>query len=241
MDELKDLIKNYFEHSKTKITKEALKKKLNIKGEEQTAIFSCALNALVEDGCLFFDKNKHYKLLKNEIGLAYGQIEINKNGCGFVHTNDGYTILIENNDLNGALNGDKVLVNGIVNKRKDFYSGEIYKVLKRKNGYAIFEVVGNGMKASLVPYDIYSNVNISVNKNELKNLIDGDLIKVKVAINNNNFEYEATIENIIGHKDDPNIDIKIIANKYNIPIEFPKDVIEEANSSNACSSKFFLG
>lgn len=230
MIELKELLKKYFEDTKSKHTKNELRKKLNIKGEKQTAIFDCALSELVEDGCLFLDEKGIYRLFTNEIGLAYGEIEINKNGCGFVHTKDGHTILIENIDLNGALDGDFVIVNGISSKRKDYYCGEVYKVLKRKSGLAIFEVIGNGKSASLIPYNSYNNINVSINKNELKNLIDGDLIKVKVSTKKYDQEYDATIETIIGHKDDPDIDIKLLADKYNIPIEFSKEAIEEANN-----------
>ena len=54
-----------------------LYEEINSKGEEQTVNFNCALDALVEDGCLFFD-GKNYRLFTNEIGLAYGEIEINE-------------------------------------------------------------------------------------------------------------------------------------------------------------------
>lgn len=230
MVELKELLKKYFEDTKSKYTKNELRKKLNIKGEKQTAIFDCALSELVEDGCLFLDEKGNYRLFTNEIGLAYGQIEINKNGCGFVHTKDGYTILIENIDLNGALNGDTVIVSSINTKRKDFYSGEVYKVLKRKTGFVVFEVIGNGKKASLIPYNNYNNIHISINKNELKNLIDGEIIKLKVGTEYIDGEYIATIDSVIGHKDDPDIDIKLLAEKYNIPIEFSNKALEEAKN-----------
>ena len=228
MNELKILINDYFKSNNGKFTKDELRHKFNIKGEQQTAIFNCVLNELVMDGCLFFD-GKTYRLFTNEIGLAYGEIEVNKNGCGFVHTKDGYTILIENCDLNGALDGDKVIVSSINSKRKDFYSGEVYKVLKRKNGFVLFEVIGNGNNASLVPYNSYNNINISLKKNDLKDLIHGDIIKVKVGTKSDFGEYKATLESIVGHRDDPDIDIKILAEKYEIPIEFSQEAIKEAN------------
>ena len=229
MTELKELILDYFQKTKSKMTKDELRHKFNIKGEQQTAIFNCVLNELVIEGCLFFD-GKIYKLFTNQIGLAYGEIEINKNGCGFVHTKDGYTILIENSDLNGALNGDKVIVSSINSKRNDFYSGEVYKVLKRKNGFVLFEVIGNGKNASLIPYNSYNNINISLNKNELKDLIDGDIIKVKVGTNNDYGEYKAILDTVVGHRDDPDIDIKLLAEKYEIPIEFSHGALEEAKN-----------
>ena len=52
---------------------------------------------------MFFDSKKGYKLFTNDLGFAYGEIEINKAGNGFIHTKDGYTIFIAKEDLNGAV------------------------------------------------------------------------------------------------------------------------------------------
>ena len=229
MENLKELINTYFENYAGYCDYSRLKKNLNIKGEEQTDIFNHALNALVEDGCLFFDEKKGYHILTNELGYAYGEIEINKAGTGFVHTKDGYTILIENNDLNGALDSDKVLVSSICTKRKDYFSGEIFKVLKRASGNLLYEVVGNGLSSTLVPYDTLNNIDIQISKNELKNLLDGEIILVRVGVEKLNEYYKAEIIKSIGFKSDPDIDIKLLANKYNINIDFPVEVINEAN------------
>jgi len=230
MESLKQIIENYFKKNKQYIKSEDLKKKLKIKGEEQTESFFCALNELVEEGSLFFDEKKGYKIFTNDLGMAYGEIEINKNGTGFVHTKDGYTILIENCNLNGALNGDKVIVSSIDAKRKDYYNGEIYKVLKRKNGNVLFTVVGNGYKASLVPCNKYENISINVNKNELKNLVDGEIVLINVDSKNIDGVYLAEIIRVVGHKNDADIDIKMIYEKYNVPIEFSKDSLNELES-----------
>lgn len=228
MENMIDIIKKYIENNDRYIKAEILKKELKIKGEEQTKLFYCALNKLVEEGCLFFDQKKGYRLLTNELGYAYGEIEINKNGTGFVHTNDGYTILIENCDLNGALNGDKVIVSSINKKRKDYFSGEIYNVLKRKSGNVIFEVVGNGYEASLIPYNKYECVPIIINNNQLKNLVDGEIVLVKVGTERFENEYKAEISKVIGHKNDPTADLELIYAKYDIPVSFSKEALEEA-------------
>ena len=228
MEDLKMLINSYLENYKGYCEYNKLRRLLNIKGEEQTDIFNSALNALVIDGCLFFDDKKGYHIFDNELGYAYGELEINKSGTGFVHTKDGYTVLIENSDLNGALDGDKVLVSSITNKRKDYFVGEIFKVLKRANGNLIYEVVGNGLSSTLIPYDSLNNINIFVNKKEYKNLLEGEIILVNVSNEKINDSYKADIIKSIGFKSDPDIDIKLLANKYNINIDFPYDVINEA-------------
>lgn len=228
MEELVNLLELLFSKDSRYHNKNEIIKLLHIKGEEQQNILDAALKLLIEEGKIFYESKYGYKIFPTHNGFAFGELEINKSGTGFVHTTNGYTIIIENSDLNGALNGDNVIVNNIFSKRKDYYSGEIYKITKRKTGNIIFEVIGNGLTASIVPYNINEYVNVNINKNELKNLIDGDLILVNVGCESNYGTFEATIIKIIGHKDDPSIDIKLIAEKYNIPVDFSEEVLEEA-------------
>lgn len=227
MEELMNLIIEYFEKTNKKLSIDELRKNLKIKGEEQTNIFNSALNVLVENGSLFFDDKKRYRLFTNDIGLAYGEIQINKSGTGFVHTKDGYTILIENSDLKGALDGDKVIVNSIVKTKRDYFKGEVYKVLKRKTGNVVLEVIGDGMNASLIPHSNIENINVIINKNELKNLYDGQIVLAKVGTECIDGAYKAEISKIIGDLDDPEVDIKAVFHKYDVPIDFSNDAKDE--------------
>lgn len=230
MEEIVCLLENLFSKDTRYHSKNEIIKRLDIKGEEKQKILDAALQVLTEEGVIYFDKKQGYKVFPSNSGFAFGELEINKSGTGFVHTTDGYTILIENCDLNGALNGDNVIVGNIFNKRKDYYSGEIYKIAKRKTGNIIFEVIGNGTSASIVPYNINEFVNVDINNNEFKNLIDGDLILVNVGCESFEGTYKANITKVIGHKDDPDIDIKLIAEKHNIPVEFSEEILIEANN-----------
>lgn len=230
MEEIVKLLEKLFSKDTRYHGKNEIIKSLNIKGEDNQKLLDIALEILVEDGIIFFDKKQGYRIFPTNSGFAFGELQINKSGTGFVHTSNGYTILIENCDLNGALNGDSVIVSNIYAKRKDYYSGEIYKITKRKTGNVIFEVIGNGNTASIVPYNINESVNVDIDISEFKNLIDGDLILVNVGCESNNGVFKGTINKVIGHKDDPNIDIRLIAEKLNIPVDFPEEVIEEAKT-----------
>lgn len=228
MEELTSLIKDFFNNDKKFHTKEELHKKLHIKGEKQTNIFNDALKKLVEDGSLFFDYKKGYRTFSNDLGLAFGKIEINKSGTGFVHTNDNHTIIIENRDFNGALNGDSVIVTSINSNRKDYYSGEIYKIVKRNTGKIICEVIGNGYTATLIPHNNFINLNLSLSKNQMKDLYDGELILLKVGTECFENEYTAEIVESLGHINSPDIDINLLAAEYNIPIKFSEQADLEA-------------
>lgn len=226
METLEQLIYTYFKENKKSYTTQELRKQFKIKGEEQTNIFNSALKSLVEKGSLFFD-GKVFKLFTKELGFAYGEIVINRVGNGVVRTEYGI-IFISEKSLNGALNGDKVIISNIIKSKNHMnYVGEVYQVLKRRNGKLIFKVSGNGCDATLIPYNEYETADIIINKNELKNLRDGDYVAVDVFTEKKNGKYYAEIDRVIGNINTRNIEVKILFEEYNIPVDFPKEVEEE--------------
>ena len=228
MEELMNLIITYFKQNKKGFSINELRKQFKIKGNEQTDIFYNALNELVEKGSLFFD-GETYKLFTPDLGIAYGEIEINRTGNGIIHTKLG-TIFIDNKNLNGALNGDIVTISNIIKSpRKNNFEGNVNQILKRKNGKIIFKVKGNGLNARLIPYNENENIDIIINKNELKNLKNGDYIIVEVSTKKKDNKFYAEIDKVIGTEDTKDIDVKILFEEYNIPVEFPDEVKDEAN------------
>lgn len=230
MEELSELLMQLFSKDTRYHNYNEIKKELNLKGEIKEKILNAALTNLVENGKILFDKKYGYKDLSTDINYIAGTLEINKAGTGFVHANNGNIILIENADLNGALNGDNVIVNNIFSKRKDYFSGEIYKIIKRNTGNVIYEVVGNGETSTLIPYNINEYINVHIKQSDLKNLMDGDIVLVNVGCESYDGIFPATITKIIGNKDYPDIDIKIICEKYNVKVDFDGAILEEVKN-----------
>lgn len=224
---IKNEIEKYFMQNNQFTKAEDLKIKLKIKGEEQTDFFYSALNELVEEGSLFFDAKKGYRLFTNDLGYAFGQIEINKTGDGFLNTFDGHKIFIPFESINGALDGDTVIVSSIEYGNRENFVGKVNKIIKRKSGKVIFRVIGSGSEASLVPYNKNENMPLNINKNQLRNLVDGEIVLVKVSEKKEFDEYYADIIKTIGHKDDPNVDLEVIYSKYGVPVEFSKKAERE--------------
>lgn len=229
MEELMNLIVEYFEHNNKGFSLKELRNHFEIKGEEQTDIFNNALNTLVENGSLFFDGNI-YKLFTPDLGLAYGEIEITRVGNGVIHTPYGI-IFIDNKNLNGALNGDKVCISNIVKtQRKNNYEGKVLQVLKRRTGRVIYKVKGNGFDAELIPYNENETIKIFINKNEFKDLKDGDYIVVTVSTEKREDKFLAEITKVIATESDKNKDVKILYEEYNIPVDFSDEVMNEVKN-----------
>ena len=230
-EELKSEIKKIFDQDKKTHNLSDLQRELNIIGEIKQMALEDAINDLAEKGYLInTNKKGNFKRLTNDSGLAFGTIEINKNGNGHVHTNDGYTIFIPSLKLNGALDGDSVIVSNIVPGRKNTYEGEIYKIAKRNKGTALFQVVKVDNAVSFIPYNNSYNVNIELNKNDLNKLVDGDIIEVSVPTESNEGIYFACLNKVIGNIVDADADIKALAAEFQIDATFTEEELEQANS-----------
>lgn len=220
MEEVKKLIEEFIEKN-NKITEEKLKKALKIKGEAKTRIYNKALKELREEGKIYKDEKERLTPFSKNQELIHGKIKINKAGNGFIEDNQK-TIYIENKDLNGALDEDIVII------EKD-QNPKVKQILKRNKENIILEVQKEN-KTKLIPHHKNQNIKVDINKNELKNLSNGDLILVKVTTEKTNDKYKGEIIKTIGNKNEKEAELKALALEYGIPVEFSKESLQEAKN-----------
>ena len=216
-----------------KLTKPELCKIMHIKGEIMRASFINALNELEIEGKIYLDEEGYYKRFDaKQLGKIQGEIHINNLGKGFVNIEkDGHKIkyLINEENLNGALEGDTVILKDIHHGKTNYADAKVEKIIKRAKGKTVFEYKGEG---EFIPYTIYGNVTVICPKEELKQIVTGhrvlvDIGKEKIATIENKAIFEGHIEKIIGHKDDPDIEISTIAANHGFFKEFPEEVIKQ--------------
>lgn len=216
-----------------KLTKDELRKTMHVKGETMQASFINALNELEMTGQIYLDDEGYYKKFDSkQLGKAQGEIHINRMGSGFVfveYKGKKIKYLIDENHLNGALEGDIVVLKNIKHGNTNYADAEVEKIIKRASGKAIFEYAGDG---EFIPYTIHGNVTVICPKEELRQLVTGNRVLIKVdkeriAVIENKSIFEGHIEKIVGHKDDPDIEVATIAAEHGFFKEFPEEVIEQ--------------
>ena len=214
-----------------KLTKSQLRKCAHIKGEINEDSFINVLNELEEEGKLYYDEDGYYKIFNSkQLGKVQGEIHINKTGQGFVFIMQGkrkIKYLINKENINGALDGDKVILTDINPNNKTHYAdAKVEKVIKRNKEKAIFEYAGKG---EFLPYGISENITVLCPKEQLIGLVCGDRVLVKVGKDllaqiEGKLIFQGDIEKHVGHKDDPGIDIQTIAASHGFFKDFPKEV-----------------
>ena len=186
-----------------------------------------ALNELVADYTVYLTKKNRYILLKNTKTLKIGTLSVNKKGFGFVILPKEEDIYIASDNLNGAIHDDIVLCE-ITNMHDN--EGRIVKVIKRDLKNLVGEIVLINKKLAFKLDDDKKQLKINLTKESLANCVEGHKVVVRVLKKINNHEYTGEVIKILGHKNDPGVDILSIASNYNISADFGPDVEKELES-----------
>ena len=154
-----------------------------------------------------------------------------KGDYAFVKITDNKTplkdVFVHASNLNGAIHGDTVVVR--VSKITDRPDGIVERILKRDLSNLVGEVVEEDNKLMLIPDDPKIKLTIFIDKEKSMNAMPGHKVLVRL-LNKQDNGYNAEVLTVIGHKNDPGIDILSIVYKYGIEVEFNDEVKNELNS-----------
>lgn len=169
------------------------------------------LDNLEQNGDIVITANgKVLDFLKS--GLKKGKFIANKKGYGFVEFDkEEEDIYIPKESVLNAIDGDIVVIEvAKVNKGEKPY-GRIFKVIKRNKDYLVGEIVIENDKYYVLPDNDIYKFKVLIPKEETNSLVEGMKVLVKVIDNKNSNIYHGSIEKVIGHKDDPLIDVLAVA------------------------------
>lgn len=167
----------------------------------------------------------HHLYLPYQLNAIRGRITSIKDRYSFASIDnqeeDGY---IDNHNLNGAFIDDEVYL------RKEYSNGyeayEVISIIKRNKKKIVGEVkLIDNQYHLLVKDKIMENNNFIIYHSELS-LFDGYIVVAFIDHQTKNAVYVNVIQ-IIGHKNDPGVDIEKIIRSHDADIEFPLEVREQ--------------
>lgn len=197
--------------------------------DEEIPLLPSTLSKLIKDLKIrFTNKGKYAKF--DDKSQKIGVFAANKRGFGFVIV-DGedkdYHVSYEN--VNGAIDGDEVVIK-VIDESK--HEAAVVRVNKRNlNNLLVGELYTKDDKNFLKLDDDKLNIIVEISSDDLEGAVPGHKIVVKIEnkITKSNY-YQGKVIRILGHKDDPGVDILSIAARYQINDVFPDEVIEELKS-----------
>ena len=183
----------------------------------------------MEDSLKIYRTKKNNYLLFTNSHLKIGSLIANKKGFGFVDIEGDSDVFIAPTNLNGAIHGDKVIVEITSPKGIDL-EGRIVKIVDRKFKQMVGEIFYKKNKPYLKLDDERVKLDIEIDKKKTMNAMDGHKVLVKLTNKIGQRAYRAEVIKVLGHKNDPGVDILSITNEMGIPDTFSESVEEELNN-----------
>ena len=183
------------------------------------------LHVLEEEYKVYRTKKDKYMLFNNS-NLKVGKLLATKKGYGFVDIEGDEDVFIAQDNLNGAINNDQVIVE-ITSKKGLKLEGRILKIIERKLQQFVGKVYFKHNKCMIDLDDKKLNINITVDSDKSLGAVSGHKVVVRLLNKIDNTNYKGAIVKILGHQDDPGVDILSIAAKYEIDDVFNEDVIDQ--------------
>ena len=181
----------------------------------------------MEDSLKIYRTKKNNYLLFTNSHLKLGTMIANKKGYGFVDIDGDDDVFVAPTNMNGAIHGDRVVVEITSPKGIDL-EGRIVKIVDRKFKQMVGEVYFN----KNVPYvDLDDErVKITIKLDKTMGAMPGHKVLVKITNKLKDNNYKGEVIKILGHKNDPGVDILSITNEMGIPDTFSDEVMKEVDN-----------
>ena len=182
---------------------------------------------------------ENYKIVKNRknryrlIGenFAEGIYRKNQRGFGFVKIDDreDEKYIAKEDSLN-ALNGDRVLIEITEEQNKvKRAEGKIKKIIKHEKETVVGTFQESRNFGFVVPDDKAFGTDIFISKGKFLNAKNNQKVVVKITkYPQKGKNAEGEIIEVLGSIDEAGVDMLSIIKEYDLPAEFPENVIEEA-------------
>lgn len=186
-----------------------------------------ALDALLEEGKIEVSKRGKYS--KAESRLTEGIFVGNVRGFGFVEQAEGEDIFIPESETRGAMHGDVVQAKVFPERTGNRREGKIVKILTR----AITQVVGRYHKGRSYGFVIPDNQKLTqdvfIPAGCDMGAVDGHKVVAELTeYGGRDRKPEGRVIEILGHINDPGVDIMSIVRGYDLPMEFSEKALRQA-------------
>ncbi|TCZ75975.1 ribonuclease R [Paenibacillus albiflavus] len=222
-----------------------LEKHFGIQRAEDFKQFLKVLNELENKGFILRSNNDRYGV-PERMNMLRGRLQAHAKGFGFLipDDRDQQDIYINAADMHTAMNGDTILVRITSQSPSGGRTeGEVVQVISRANTQIIGTFQSNGTFGFVIPDDKRVNRDIFIPEGSFQGAVNGQKVVAKiVSYPEGRAAAEGQIVEILGHKDDPGVDILSIIRKYNLPEAFSEEVMAEAaKAPESISDEELLG
>lgn len=190
--------------------------------------FKQALEEMLQEGRVQLTKRGRYT--KPEKQVLTGRFVGNQKGFGFVEIEgEEQDLYVSESHVNGAMHGDTVQVTLLPGQKGRRQEAQVCAVVER----ATTQLVGTWQSGKSYGFVIPDNSkftnDIFVQTERSKGAVNGHKVIVEITdYGRPGKNPEGKIIEILGHVNDPGVDIMSMIKGYDLPVEFPERVMNQA-------------
>ncbi|TDL52638.1 ribonuclease R [Paenibacillus dendritiformis] len=215
------------------MTYQELEQHFDIQDAADFKAFLVMLTRLEEEGQILRTRSDCYGV-PERMNLLRGRLQAHAKGFGFLIPDEtGHPdVYIHANDMKTAMHGDIVLVR-ITSKGTDGtrMEGEVVRVVKRAVEQIVGIIENHESYGFVIPDDKRINRDIFVAREHMHGAVTGQKVVVRITVYpEGRAAAQGEVIEVLGHKDDPGVDILSIIRKHQLPEAFPDEVMAEAEA-----------
>jgi ribonuclease R len=209
-----------------------LAKELEVKQADYTR-FRKTIKALLDSGQLVRLKRNRIGL-PDQLGVVVGTISINRSGTGFlIREGVEQDLLIPSHQLLTALDGDKVMVR-LTGQRMGREAASVIKVVERTARNIVGLYRFDRHFPSVVPDNPRFHRDLYIPMGKTAEAKDGQRVVARLTVWDDPYRNpEGEIIEVLGYPNEPGVDMLTVMRSFNLPQEFPPDVMDEAEQASA--------
>lgn len=197
--------------------------------------FKTLLDELEAQGIVYRAKQGRYAA-PDKINLVLGTLNIIKSGAGFVVPDDREgDLYIPPDAMKSAVDGDRVIARLETKKKGGKSSGSIIRVLKRARETIVGVYHPSKNFGFVVPEtSLRMSTDIFIPPGDEGSATEGDVVVVRITSWGDKHRGPiGEVDKVLGKHGAPGVDILAVLYGHELPVEFPRQVEEEAESLRA--------
>ncbi|MBP3949954.1 ribonuclease R [Bacillus suaedae] len=222
---------SFFREAEKPLSMAEIEEAFHVDGSDEFKELVKSLNAMEDRGLIVRTRTDRFGV-PEKMNLVRGRVQGHAKGFAFIiPEEEGIDdVYVSHADMASAMNGDTVLVRLNQKSSGSRPEGQIIRILER----GTTEIVGTYSDQTSYGFVIADDKRIAndifIPKEHKKGAIDGHKVVVKITkYPEGRMSAEGLVVKVLGHKNDPGMDIISIIYKHGIPIEFPDEVLAQAN------------
>jgi ribonuclease R len=187
------------------------------------------LEQLVDSGKIVKLPGRMYAAAGSATGVR-GKLSTHRDGYGFVVPEDGgEDLFVPARYLREYMNGDVVEAQVIATRRDGKREGRVTALVQRGVTEVVgrFEAVGKGGR--VIPDDQRLGYDLFIAPGAVGKARSGQVVLAQITSYPSGVRgLEGRITEVLGEANDPEVEVLTVIRKYDLPYEFPEDVLAEA-------------